>query len=209
MIIHSHKKHISLQILHWMRNDVVVQCSFTRVCQGVPNKMLGASYTNRDVSSFQTRDLYCNGRNKYVQLSHLLFVLEMCRWYVVLDKFVSYSRRQSTSFFHNFKLELYSFCEHYPYDIHCNSNSTQLKHGWWIIILYRGDVKKLAYFVAVSSGYGGRSSWSVSVHQRTLPSSHATCHRMLDINAQPLPPPPPSVCVCVCVLAAVDVWLSS
>ena len=62
MIIHSHKKHISLQILHWTRNDVVVQCSVTRVCQGVPNKMLGASYTNRDVSSFQTRDLYCNGR---------------------------------------------------------------------------------------------------------------------------------------------------
>ena len=115
MIIHSHKKHISLQILHWMHNDVVVQCSFTRVCQGVPNKMLGASYTNRDVSSFQTRDLYCNGRNKYVQLSHLLFVLEMFRWYVVLDKFVSYSRRQSTSFFDNFKLELYSFCEPCPY----------------------------------------------------------------------------------------------
>ena len=42
MIIHSHKKHISLQIIHWTRNDVVVQCSFTRVCQGVPNKMLGA-----------------------------------------------------------------------------------------------------------------------------------------------------------------------
>ena len=41
--------------------------------------MLGASYTNRDVSSFQTRDLYCNGRNMYVQLSHLLFVLEMFR----------------------------------------------------------------------------------------------------------------------------------
>ena len=74
MIIHSHKKHISLQILHWMHNDVVVQSSFTRVCQGVPNKMLGANYTNRDVSSFQTRDLSCNGRNKYVQLSHLLFV---------------------------------------------------------------------------------------------------------------------------------------
>ena len=68
-----------MQILHWTRNDVVVQCSFTRVCQGVPNKMLGASYTNRDVSSFQTRDLYCNGRNMYVQLSHLLFVLEMFR----------------------------------------------------------------------------------------------------------------------------------
>ena len=63
MIIHSHPKHISLQILHWTRNDVVVQCSFTRVCQGVPNNILGASYTNRDVSSFQTRDLYCNGRN--------------------------------------------------------------------------------------------------------------------------------------------------
>ena len=70
---------MSLQILHWTRNDVVVQCSFTCVCQGVPNKMLGASYTNRDVSSFQTRDLYCNGRNMYVQLSHLLFVLEMFR----------------------------------------------------------------------------------------------------------------------------------
>ena len=82
MIIHSHKEHISLQILHWTRNDVVVQCSFTRVCQGVPNKMLGASYTNRDVSPFQTRDLYCNGRNMYVQLlSHLLFVLEMFRSY--------------------------------------------------------------------------------------------------------------------------------
>ena len=53
MIIHSHKKHISLQILHWMHNDVVVQCSFTRVCQGVPNKMLGASYNNRDVSYFK------------------------------------------------------------------------------------------------------------------------------------------------------------
>ena len=80
MIIHSHEKHISLQILHWTRNDVVVQCSFINVCQGVPNKMLGASYTNRDVWSFQTRDLYCNGRNMYVQLSHLLFVLEMlCR----------------------------------------------------------------------------------------------------------------------------------
>ena len=117
MIIHSHKKHISLQILHWTRNDVVVQCSFTRVCLGVPNKMLGASYTNRDVSSFQTRDLYCNGRNMYVQLSHLLFVLEMFRWYVVLDKFVSYSRRQWTSFFHNFKLELYSFCEPCPYSL--------------------------------------------------------------------------------------------
>ena len=77
MIIHSHKNHISLQILHWTRTDVVVQCSFTGVCQGVPNKMLGASYTNRDVSSFQTRDLHCNGRNMYVQLSHLLFVLEM------------------------------------------------------------------------------------------------------------------------------------
>ena len=63
MIIHSHKKHISLQILHWTHNDVVVQCLFTRVCQGVPNKMLGASYTNRDVSSFQTRGQYCNGRN--------------------------------------------------------------------------------------------------------------------------------------------------
>ena len=58
MIIHSHKKHISLHILHWTRNDVVVQCSFTCVCQGVPNNMLGASYTNRDVSSFQTRDLF-------------------------------------------------------------------------------------------------------------------------------------------------------
>ena len=115
MIIHSHKKHISLQILHWTRNDVVVQCSFTRVCQGVPNKMLWERYTNRDVSSFQTRDLYCNGRNMYVQLSHLLCVLGMFRWYVVLDKFVSYSRRQWTSFFHNFKLELYSFCEPCPY----------------------------------------------------------------------------------------------
>ena len=94
MIIHSHKKHISLQILHWTRDDVVVQCSFTRVCQGVPNKMIGASYTNRDVTSFKTRDLYCNGRNMYVQLSHLLFVLEMFRLDVVLDKFVSYSRRQ-------------------------------------------------------------------------------------------------------------------
>ena len=109
MIIHSHKKHISLQILHWTRNDVVVQCSFTRVCQGVPNKMLGASYTNRDVSSFQTRDLYCNGRNMYVQLSHLLFVLEMFRWYVVLDKFVSYSRRQWTSFFSQFQTWIIQF----------------------------------------------------------------------------------------------------
>ena len=99
------------------RTLVVVQCSFTRVCQAVPNKMLGASYTNRDVSSLQTRDLYCNGRNMYVQLSHLLFVLEMFRWYVVLDKFVSYSRRQWTSFFHNFKLELYSFCEPCPYTV--------------------------------------------------------------------------------------------
>ena len=114
MIIHSHKMHISVQILHWTRNDVVVQCSFTRVCQGVPNKMLGAMYTNRDVSSFQTRDLYCNGRNMYVQLSHLLFVLGMFRWYVVLDKFVSYSRRRWTSFVHNFQLELYSFCEPCP-----------------------------------------------------------------------------------------------
>ena len=35
--------------------------------------MLGASYTNRDVSSFQTRDLYCNGRNMYAHLSHLFF----------------------------------------------------------------------------------------------------------------------------------------
>ena len=73
MIIHSHKKHISLQILHWTHNDVVVQCSFTRVCQGVPNKMLGASYTNRDVSSFQTRDLYCNGRNMYNCPTFFLF----------------------------------------------------------------------------------------------------------------------------------------
>ena len=36
----------------------------------------------------------------------------ICR---TIDKFVSYSRRQSTSFFHNFKLELYSFCEPCPY----------------------------------------------------------------------------------------------
>ena len=124
--IHSHKKHISLQILHWTHNDVVVQCSFTCVCQGVPNMMLGASYTNRDVSSFQTRDLYCNGRNMYVQLAHLLFVLEMFRWYVVLDKFVSYSRRQWTSFFHNLKLELYSFCEPCPYIV-WSQNATNAK----------------------------------------------------------------------------------
>ena len=135
MIIHSHKKHISLQILHWTHNDVVVQCSFTRVCQGVPNQMLGASYTNRDVSLFQTRDLYCNGRNMYVQLSHLLFVLEMFRWYVVLDKFVSYSRRQWTSFFHNFKLELYSFCEPCPY----SHLRLRLMRSTTIIILYIYD----------------------------------------------------------------------
>ena len=33
-------------------NCVVVQCSFTRVCQGVSNKMLGAHYNSCDVSSF-------------------------------------------------------------------------------------------------------------------------------------------------------------
>ena len=94
--------------------------------------MLGARYTNRDVSSFQTRDLYCNGRNMYVQLSHLLFVLEMFRWYVVLDKFVSYSRRQWTSFFHNFKLELYSFCEPCPY---VSPHYDKLQNHWTFNII--------------------------------------------------------------------------
>ena len=128
MLIHSHTKHVSLQILHWTRNDVsvlprlllqgaalflqftalkcpfdgpftalkcpfdgpftalkcpfqmapcpfenlgrtldvVVQCSFTSVCQGVSIKMLGAHNNNRDVSSFQTCDMYCNGRKMYI-----------------------------------------------------------------------------------------------------------------------------------------------
>ena len=46
--------------------------------------------------------------------------------YFVLDKFVSYSRRQHTSFIHNFKLELYSFCEPCPYTLilpACNCNA--------------------------------------------------------------------------------------
>ena len=52
MIIHSHEKHLSLQILHWTRNDAMVQYSYTLVCQEVPNKMLRAHYNNRDESSF-------------------------------------------------------------------------------------------------------------------------------------------------------------
>ena len=41
--------HVSLQI---PTGHVMVQYPFTHVCQGVPNKMLGAHYNNRDVSSF-------------------------------------------------------------------------------------------------------------------------------------------------------------
>ena len=57
MIIHSHEKHVSLQILNWIRIDVMVQFSFTHDCQGDPNKMLGAHYNNGDVSCFYTFDM--------------------------------------------------------------------------------------------------------------------------------------------------------
>ena len=43
-VCQQHTKHVSLQIIHWARNDAVVQCSFTRVCQVVSNNMLGAHY---------------------------------------------------------------------------------------------------------------------------------------------------------------------
>ena len=44
MIIHSHEKHVSLQILDWY--------SFTSVFRGVPNKVLRMHYNYPDESSF-------------------------------------------------------------------------------------------------------------------------------------------------------------
>ena len=40
--------------------------------------MLVAHYNNRDVSSFLTFDMFCNGRKMYVQLSHLQFCFWKC-----------------------------------------------------------------------------------------------------------------------------------
>ena len=114
MIIHSHKKHISLPILHWMHTDVVVQCSFTRVCQGVPNKMLGASYTNRDVSSFKHETcIVMDGTSMYNCPTFFLFwkCLDDMSYWTHLYRTVADNQLH---FFHNFKLELYSFCEPCP-----------------------------------------------------------------------------------------------
>ena len=91
-MIHSHGKHVSLQIIHWTRTDVMEQDSLTHVCQAVPNNMLGAHYDKRDVSSFYICDIYCNGRNIYVQF--VLFWKCLDDKYVVLDEFDPYSRRQ-------------------------------------------------------------------------------------------------------------------